>query len=299
MKKKYIVLFVVAAMACFFLWQMNGDLSVSGVEKGANVEPVVAVESLPADTEPLAAVNVVESIQSAAEIDQPAEEFTTLKGAESLPQSEQQSLWTAFSEARRAIRPLTDHQKTMPGNESALYLASNPGQKIRARFLDDGVRLLSGYAGRDWEAVMSLDTEGDVLEVRQQGTQIEYVRDGIVEWYHNKPEGLEHGYIVERPTTEYTEYTEGQLRIPVQINGLNVQTLEDGALQFINDAGEPVLSYNKLQVWDANGTVLASTMAPTANGLDDMNAAYPIMIDPLIGAFGDDFNDGICARRSS
>ena len=91
----------------------------------------------------------------------------------------------------------------MPENEGALYLASNPDQKIRARFLDDGVRLLSGYAGRDWEVVVSLADDSDVLEVRQTGSQLEYVRDGLIEWYHNKPEGLEHGFIVTDPTTKY------------------------------------------------------------------------------------------------
>jgi hypothetical protein len=208
-----------------------------------------------------------------------------IKGAEELPKTEQQSLWKAFSEARRKIRPLSDHQKTMPENKGAFYLASNPGQKIRARFLEDGVRLLSGHAGRDWQGELSLATEGDVLEVRQDGTQIEYVRDGLIEWYHNKPEGLEHGYIVQRKTDALSS-DEG-LRIPVRVDGLDVQESEEG-LQFVNEAGEAVLSYTKLQVWDAKGKMLAASMKPTPTGLEffiaDAGAAYPVMIDPLIAS---------------
>lgn len=217
-------------------------------------------------------------------LDKESVALTKMKGAKSIPQNEQHSFWSAFSEARREIRPLTDHQKTIPGNEGALYLATHPEQQIRARFLAKGARLLSSQTGRDWNVELSLSSASELLDVRQKGTQIEYVRDGLLEWYHNKTEGLEHGYIVERKTDELT--ANGQLRIQLRVEGLDVASVENGDLQFINEAGDPVLSYSKLQVWDARGSLLEASMEPTENGLEilvaDAGASYPIMIDPLI-----------------
>ncbi len=212
-----------------------------------------------------------------------------MKGAEALPQIEQASLWHAFSEARREIRPLTDHQRTMPGNEGADYLASNPSQKIRGRFLPDGVRLLSGYSSRDWEAVIGLGSNA-VAEIRTEGTQLEYARPGIVEWYHNNRAGIEHGFIVEQRLVGSTTDT---LVVPISVDGLSVAPLDgreadSSDLQFVNLEGEPVLSYTDLKVWDATGTPLLARMQPTAKGLQilvaDSGAAYPITIDPLIAS---------------
>jgi hypothetical protein len=219
-------------------------------------------------------------------------ELSLIKGAEGLPQSEQASLWQAFSESRRAIRPLTEHQEAMEGNEGAHFLASNPSQKIRARFLDDGVRLLSGYPNRDWSGVIGLDSEA-VAEIRHEGTQLEYARLGIVEWYHNNRAGIEHGFIVEQRSFSAAD---GQLVISVQVSGLSVQALEgreagSSDLQFVDLDDEPVLSYTGLKVRDATGTPLMGSMQPTAEGLQilvaDFGAVYPITIDPLIasGAF--------------
>ncbi|MDF7799449.1 FG-GAP repeat protein [Pontiellaceae bacterium B1224] len=216
-------------------------------------------------------------------------EFTAMKEAESLPHTEQKSLWRAFSVARRQIRPLTDHQRTMPENAGADYLASNPGQKIRARFLTEGVRLLSGYPNRDWRGVISLNTDA-VTEIRHEGTQLEYARPGIVEWYHNNRGGIEHGFIVEEPTADSRE---GQLVISLRVSGLTAQPLEGRSsgssdLQFENESGEPVLSYTDLKVMDATGELLMASMQPTETGLQilvaDAGANYPITIDPLIAS---------------
>lgn len=41
-------------------------------------------------------------------------------------------------------------------NEGVHFIASNPAQKLRARFLSDGLRLLSGYPGRNLSGVIGL-----------------------------------------------------------------------------------------------------------------------------------------------
>jgi len=215
------------------------------------------------------------------------QEPTTLKGTESLPQTEQQSLWTAFSDAQHAIRPLTDRQKEMEQNEGVRYFAQNPRNQLTVRFMDNGVKFESGYPGREWAGTFSLGMESEPIEIRQDGTRLEYVHDGIIEWYHNKPEGMEQGFIVTH------KISEGSLMIPLLVDGLTVESLEEreggsSDLQLVNEAGEVVMSYSGLMAWDANGIVLATAMAPMTGGLrimvSDADAIYPITIDPLIAS---------------
>jgi len=214
--------------------------------------------------------------------------LTTLTGAESLPQTEQQSLWKAFSDARHEIRPLTERQKEIKENQDAHFFAQNPGNQLVTRFMDDGIKLGSGYAGRSWEGKLSLD-RGPPIEIRQQGTRVEYDYGDIVEWYHNRPEGVQQGWIVDQPLEADNEF----LVLGLEVLGLKVEPLadrEDGVsdLQFINESGEPVVSYSGLKAWDANGVELETSMEPTGDGFQifvaDVGAAYPVTIDPLIAS---------------
>ncbi|MEO0508580.1 MAG: FG-GAP repeat protein [Verrucomicrobiota bacterium] len=206
-----------------------------------------------------------------------------------LPKSERESLWYAFSEARRTIYPLTDRQRELAENAGAYFFAQNPGQEVVARFMDDGVQFSSGYAGREWTGALSLS--GLIPhEIRHEGTVLEYHYNGIVEWIENRPEGFRQGWVLEgRPI----ESNDTQMRLPVSVTGLTVEQLESNdsdssGFQFINAAGEPVLSYTGLMAWDANGQILESAMQPTTEGLEilvaDSGAVYPITIDPLIAS---------------
>lgn len=81
-----------------------------------------------------------------------------------LPSAEQTSLWAAFSEARREAHPIAAHQRDFPQNRGYDYFASNPGQRINARFGVSGVRFgargesfdEAGRSGAGWEAVLRL-----------------------------------------------------------------------------------------------------------------------------------------------
>jgi hypothetical protein len=220
---------------------------------------------------------------------------STAEGAEDLAKTEQPLLETAFSEAQHAIRPISGHLRKIPDNQDALYLASNPANKISARFLDKCVRFHSDHAGRDWQGVLGMDTDSEVDEIRQEGTRIEYHRESVVEWFDNRPDGIEHGYYIEQKTAAITG-GDG-LRVPVKLAGLSVRADHHGGLNFHNAEGKAVLAYNKLQVWDANGLELSAAMVPTSVGLDilvaDAGAAYPIMIDPLITSLEEDDSDAL------
>ena len=116
-----------------------------------------------------------------------------------LPHSEQESLWTAFSEARRTIYPIEGPRRNLVINQGAHFFTQNPKNQIVARFLDDGVRYQSGLPGRDWQVVIRL-VGSTPREIRQQGTRLEYDHDGILEWHANHPEGMQQGFVIaDRP----------------------------------------------------------------------------------------------------
>ncbi|MEM6822558.1 MAG: FG-GAP repeat protein [Verrucomicrobiota bacterium] len=267
----------------------SGDLGPAEAPVAATIRisPDTALEStLLLDKHPLR-----ESASQASMVQPAAVKELQGTDASSLPQTEQQSLWKAFSEARREIRPLTDHQRTFPENEGVHFFASNPRNQINARFADGEVRLESGYAGQDWQTIVSLQHQSGtqkLQEIRQQGSQIEYVYDGIVEWYDNKPEGIEHGFVIqERPASA----SEEGIRLDLNVEGFSVEALEgrepgSDDLQFVDEQGLPRLAYKDLKVWDANGEELDASMVSTAEGVQivvaDGSAVYPIVVDPLI-----------------
>ena len=211
-----------------------------------------------------------------------------------IDKSEQHSLLKALSEARHEIHRVTEHQQTMPENEGAIWAASNPGQQIRARFLENGVRLLSGHQGSDWAVHIELKESGDTKQFRHEGCLLESHKEGgIIEWYKNKPNGWEHGYVIEQPVPKFSDDS-GNLRLQIEVSGLVVEALDGRSigsddLQFSDENGNPVMSYTDLKAWDADGVVLAATMVPEKSGfairVAAVDARYPVVIDPLITSF--------------
>jgi hypothetical protein len=204
---------------------------------------------------------------------------------ESLSYDEQESLWSAFSKAQRRIRPLTEHQRAMPENQGADYLASNPKQQIRARFLKSGVRLLSTSSQDDWEVVLALDIP-DLKDasIKLDDTHLSYQYKELTEYYVNRPDAFEHGFVVlSRPT-----WSNGsELIVPIKVDGLQVTTATDrDSLYFNNNEGDAILNYSDLKVWDALGAPLVAQMEPSTSGFNilvaDSGATYPITIDPII-----------------
>ncbi len=218
-----------------------------------------------------------------------------------LPSAEQTSLWAAFSEARREAHPIAAHQRDLPQNRGYEYYASNPGQRINARFGVSGVRFgargerfdEAGHSGAGWEAVLRLKRVAgrevsDAVAVCKSAAamtrmEIEHAV-GVTEWFENRREGFEHGLTLQRRPDGLSPGDE--LRIEVTLDGLQARTGQAaGELEFHRD-GEAVLSYSALKVLDRNGRELPARMEPTADGFllacHDGDAAYPVTIDPLI-----------------
>ncbi|RYD64084.1 MAG: hypothetical protein EOP83_10610, partial [Verrucomicrobiaceae bacterium] len=202
-----------------------------------------------------------------------------------MPASEQQSLWSAFSEARRSIQTLTPHEAALERNWGVHHFAQNPGQRLTARFLDQGARVESGRGDVGWSATFTSPGLPAATEVTATGTKIEYLRGAVTEWFNNQPEGFEHGYVVHRPLD-----TGEELRVSVQVDGLQVDVSPEspGSMHLSDQHGEPRLCYDKLLAWDDAGAPLPARMEAGPGGIDLVigvaTARYPVTIDPLISS---------------
>ncbi|MBI5765508.1 MAG: FG-GAP repeat protein [Planctomycetes bacterium] len=116
------------------------------------------------------------------------------------------------------------------------------------------------------------------------GPRFEYEWDAaLTEWYMNSQQGLEHGYFVyTRPCgsaafLQLTLWIRGELQPRVNRDGRGVS--------FVDHSGTAVVSYNKLQVLDADGISLPAWFEVAAGRLritvDDNGANYPLTIDPI------------------
>jgi hypothetical protein len=105
-------------------------------------------------------------------------------------------------------------------------------------------------------------------------------RGTFVEWWRNGVEGIEHGLdVAVRPGGT------GDLVVRVRVEGLEAEPDGDtGAL--LREAGELRLSYAGLEAVDAEGVELPARMEVTPDEVllvvDDSDAVYPIVIDPLL-----------------
>jgi hypothetical protein len=144
-----------------------------------------------------------------------------------------------------------------------------------------------------WKArirVSAMGAERVVAAVPQQaepgveGDRVSYAKGSLVEWYENKPAGIEHGVtVLNRPSFLMVEDS-GRLRVDMRVKGLSA--IRDGGSILFEDAQKQrVMRYDGLKVWDAAGRQLAAEMSPTKDGVSilvaDARAAHPVVIDPL------------------
>ncbi|MBK7952410.1 MAG: FG-GAP repeat protein [Deltaproteobacteria bacterium] len=117
-------------------------------------------------------------------------------------------------------------------------------------------------------------------EVENDGARVEIRRPGLVEWFENAPDGLEQGF-----TLEAQPGGSGLLQVELAVSPAKVRSVGESVV-LETPAGRD-LAYSKLLVVDASGTRLASHFeSPSSDRLrmviDDSNAVYPIVIDPIL-----------------
>ncbi|RYD63806.1 MAG: hypothetical protein EOP83_11235, partial [Verrucomicrobiaceae bacterium] len=193
-------------------------------------------------------------------------------------------LWLALGTARRNIRPMVGEL------EGASHYAHHPEQKLTVRFNPQGVSIRpSGKAQGNgaWDLVMTSASAGEGSTISVDGTRAEYRHpDGVVEWFENRVEGIEHGFTINRPRVS----EESGLTLTVKLAGMTAEgNGESGELLLRSPDGIPRLNYSGLKVWDAHGDVLPATMEASEDeiliAVNDEGATYPVTVDPLITTY--------------
>ena len=172
--------------------------------------------------------------------------------------------------------------------------AWNPAHGLRSTFTPEGLRfeVQAGSAVHQvgWRLASlgygATQTTVSAGEVVARGQRVEVRRDalGLTEWYHNTPGGLEHGFTLAARPAANPRHEPLSLVLAVT-GGLTPRADATGQnLQLRDVAGQTVLAYEKLKVWDAAGAILPATLH-AAGGLvtitvQDAGALYPLTIDP-------------------
>jgi hypothetical protein len=182
------------------------------------------------------------------------------------------------------------HLQPAPGG----FQAANPGQGLEIAWSAEGVRIRAGVGGDDRDNFWSLRLqawgygeawqEAPHAQPQAQANRLEYRRGSLVEWYANGPLGLEQGFTLQAPPAgrESGEALtlalacSGGLRAVQQGDGLALSGAERlvrlryGGLASADATGRPLPAWLELR----DGLVLLR--------VDDRQALYPLVIDPLI-----------------
>ncbi len=190
-----------------------------------------------------------------------------------------------------------------------IYEATNPAQKLRARFngrdvvlqpltnkrtttLQARLRLRSyGYGRRMLTAgAGTMRVDGNRIEIsRRLATQDNNTdqesSDEIVEWYQNRKDGLEQGFTLAAASGKRHAGTPLQVRLTVTGEVRPVLVDSGKALELVGGTGKHWLRYDHLTATDASGRQLQARFQVDRKQIslliDDTEAVYPLRIDPL------------------
>jgi len=186
----------------------------------------------------------------------------------------------------------------------AKALAQNPAHGLRSTFTREGVRLEVRSGETTHQVAWRRESLGygtaqiavPAGELKGSGQRVELARGTsptlqsalrvprLVEWFNNTPDGLKRGFtLAERPAAK----SRGEpLHLVLAVTGdLAHQADAAGQNLLLRDAaGQTVLTYEKLKVWDANGTEMPANMQVAAGkvtlAVSESTARYPLTIDP-------------------
>lgn len=212
---------------------------------------------------------------------------TRLAGSASRPEAVRPSPdWVARVRDRIAAE---EYQVSV--HEGAL-LAPNRRQGLRTRFAGEGVRVTSREHESEtpaWEwRTRAFGRAGAMRPLARtaptaERSSVRYAHgEAFVEWYENRPEGLEQGFtLAARPEGE------GALRIEADVRHAGEARVEDGgsSLRWTHE-GKPTFACSGLVAFDADGARLPAHFEKASGGaaivVDDAGARYPVTVDPVL-----------------
>ncbi len=212
-----------------------------------------------------------------------------------LPEDLYPALLTAMQEDSPPDYELVRQEGQGEQGPGDAYRATNAAQRLDVRFARGAVHVASqrgetpacslalsryGY-GEDLEPVPAADMVVD-------GNRLEYRRGALTEWYINTPLGLEQGFTLAAPPEGKCKRNRGgePLVLELAVSGCSAPTLDgDGQALTFDTPGGAALRYGHLYVTDAAGRCLPARLTCAMNGVrilvDDAEAIYPIVVDPL------------------
>jgi hypothetical protein len=172
--------------------------------------------------------------------------------------------------------------------------APNRRHDLRAWFDSSGIRVQDRSA-RGSQPLLSLQLtrvgRGDALasvgtgEVSSRRERVEIRHARVVEWYVNSAAGLEQGFTFPADPAPAARDSSQPLVLELEVGGASVARGADG-LAFATDSGR-VLHYGGLVARDAGSREVAAAFEIASESrvrisVDDRDALYPIVIDPLL-----------------
>ncbi len=219
-----------------------------------------------------------------------------LRGEEAVSYLKEQGLYGSLSEAMSAARYSVQWSKNTPWKESAgAYYANNPSQQMTAFFTPSGIHLRSQTTEnkQDWKVGMKLSAYGygeelttvAAGEVKVEGNRVEITRqNGLTEWFVNQADGIEHGFKIAAPPSGRKSGTPLRLRLELEGNLQAKQLADANGIELRGARGEPVLRYDRLHVFDAEGKELEANLRAAGKQVrlevEESEAVYPLTIDP-------------------
>ena len=276
--------------------------------------------SAPSDAPPTSRVGLTPAHPTAPhpsdEADEPTPQLMGAAAREYMEQSvEGRSLLAALTAARFGLE--RHEHAPLAGEGGAGYLGLSHEQNLNAWFGEEGVTVRPTTPAKDaraWRLELSFKAYGygrqlhaapPVVARRVEGVRIEYVRGGgVVEWYENRAEGIEQGFTIdERPAG--AGGAGGPLRLSLAVSGgLRPRAFDGGqTIELFDARGAGVLSYGELSAVDARGRRLAARMEAGGDEIallvEDADAAYPIVIDPIVATLEQRLDGGFNRRASA
>jgi hypothetical protein len=185
-----------------------------------------------------------------------------------------------LNQARHKVMPINGAATELEINRGASHFMQNSGQSLTARFGEGGVRLGSSK-GESWQVALHYSGASAASTMQPEGSRMNIQHpDGVMEWYENSAQGIEHGFILGTRATDT-----GTRDIRVSMDGMvAIQSGNDLIWSLPN--GINALAYSGLQVKDATGAAITAEMRATRGGLtiqlQDAHAVYPVYVDPVI-----------------
>ncbi len=173
------------------------------------------------------------------------------------------------------------------------FYASNPEQGFEITADAAGVKVCSGIALHALQFGTSA-TDMEALPTappQMQGARLEYQRGRVLEWFENRPDGLEQGFTIAAPAGGAVDHTD--LRLLVDLSGARAVAVDAiGQNAIVTDEQGRDFGYSGLKAWDAIGRALECRMqaaAPIAGSqimlvCNTRDAIWPITIDPVLAA---------------